>query len=134
MKKLIGIIIASSLAILSLGASAVTAHAAGEYKNAAYEGGVYANNKDHALAIFFYKNGKQELVYLNDGTNYGYSEYTMTEAQVPGFGAGAKLTVGDLVLYSFDYDGNEYVMTGDGELFLAQDINSYEAQQIRDAF
>ncbi len=134
MKKLIGIIIASSLAILSLGASAVTAQAAGEYKNASYEGGVYANNKDHGLAIFFYKNGKQELVYLNDGNNYGYSEYTMTEAQVPGFGAGAKLTVGDLVLYSFEYEGHEYVMTDGGELFLAQDMTSYEAQQIRDAF
>ncbi len=134
MKKLIGIIIASSLAILSLGASAVTAHAAGEYKNASYEGGVYANNKNHAIAIFFYKNGNQELVYLNDGTNYGYSEYTLVESQVPGFGTGAKLTAGDLVLYSFEYEGHEYVMTDGGELFLAQDMTSYEAQQIRDAF
>ena len=59
MKKLIGIIVASALALLTAGASVVTVQAAGEYKNASYEG---------------------------------------------------------------------------GELFLAQDMSSYEAQQIRDAF
>ena len=67
MKKLLAIIAASTLALLSMGASAITANAAGEYKDATYE-------------------------------------------------------------------GNEYVMTDSGELFLAHDMTDYEAQQVRDAF
>ena len=137
MKKLFRVI-ASTLAALAIfgfvASSAVTAQAAGEYSKAVYEGGVYATNGVRNLAVLFYKNGKDELVYLNDGTNYAYSEYTLKATTVPGFGEGTKLTAGELVLYSFNYQGNEYVMFDDGTLLLATDMSDYEAQQIRDAF
>jgi hypothetical protein len=137
MKKVFGII-AATLAALSIfvfvGTPAVTAQAAGEYKKAVYEGGVYATNGKQCLSVFFYKSGKNEIVYLNDGTNYAYSEYTLVTSEVPGFGTGTKLTAGEMVLYSFEYDGNEYIMMDDGVLLLAEDITAYEAQQIRDAF
>ena len=137
MKKIIRVI-ASALAALTIfgyiAASPVTAQAAGEYKNAEYEGGVYATNGKQELAVFFYKDGKDELVYLNDGENYTYSEYTMKSAKVPGFVLGTKLTVGELVLYSFKYNGEEYIMFEDGTLLLATEMSECEAQQIRDSF
>ncbi len=137
MKK-VTTIIATTLAALSIfgfaGSTAITAEAAGEYKNAVFENGVYATNGAQSLAIFFYKSGKNKLVYLNDGTTYAYSEYTMKDAQVPGFGEGTKLTVGEFVLYDFVYNGSEYILTDDGVLYNVDGMTAYEAQQIRDAF
>ena len=137
MKKIFRVM-AATLAALTIfccaASTTVTAQAAGEYKKAEYEGGVYATNGKQDLAVFFYKDGKNELVYLNDGTNYAYSEYTLKSSKVPGFGNGTKLTAGELVLYSFYYEGNEYIMFEDGTLLAASDMTSYEAQQIRDAF
>ncbi len=137
MKKIFRVIASTLAALTIFGFAAnttVTAQAAGEYKNAVYEGGVYATNGKQNLAVFFYKSGKNELVYLNDGANYAYSEYTLKTADVPGFGSGTKLTAGEMVLYSFYYEGNEYVMFDDGTLLLAEDMTEYEAQQIKDAF
>lgn len=137
MKKVFRMITAT-LAVLSIfafaGAYTVTAQAAGEYKNAVYEGGVYANNGKTSFAVLFYKNGNNEIVYLNDGNNYVYTEYTLTDAEVPGYGAGAKLTAGQMVIYTFEQNGQDYIMTGDGVLYLSEDLTAYEAQQIRDAF
>ena len=137
MKKFVKVIV-SALAALCIfsfaGTSVITAQAAGEYQNAVYEGGVYATNGDKELVILYYKDGKNDMVYLNDGKNYMYSDYTLTESAVPGHGNGYKLTAGALVVYSFTTSGNEYMMTDDGVTYCTRDLSAYEAQQIRDAF
>lgn len=137
MKKIILTITSLLLAINVfgfVGNSVITAQAAGEYKNAVYERGVHATAGEQELCIFFYRSGKSELVYLNDGSNYAYTEYTLVDSAVPGHGVGQKLTTGDLVLYYYQENGRQYIMDGDGVVFSAEDMTAYEAQQIRDAF
>ncbi len=138
MNKVLGFI-GAIVAVLSIigfiGSFTISAEAAGEHKNAVYEGGVYASDgEDHGVAVFFYKEGKEKFVYINDGTSYVYSDYTITDAQIVGIGAARKLTAGALTLYEFEAKGNKFVMTEDGEIFASQELTAYEAQQVRDAF
>ena len=137
MKKMIRLI-AATLAFLSIfgfcASYAVTAYAAGEYKNAVFQRGVYAADGEEGIVVLFYKCGKEDIVYLNDGKHYVYTDYELSYVTISDIGEASRLRAGNMELYHFDYGDKSYIMDDDGRMYVCRDLTAAEAQQIRDEF